>query len=330
LRHLLAKKVCASRSEEADMRRLACGLILLVVMISDPVLAHHPVATELPVGDGKVTDHPATGNVFACRTQFRTGGARHVGEWLHGDTWNPLEKPHVRGRLLWPDAVFALTEADDTLSVESNGLPVDQPTGSFPIARDDPAYAYDTNPNPIMAQSLAFDIPLAPIKATEPGCLPMGMTGFTLTGVAIYSAIDDAGLDAAAHEVQDLCNGHPQGKGQYHYHNSSPCLPGAESNAVIGWALDGYPILGMRDARNKLITNADLDVCHGRAEQVSVDGRTYAYAYRLTQEYPYTMGCFTGWVPAETRASIRQSMGLPRQRLADGRPPPRRRIPGSR
>lgn len=307
------------------MRRLTYVPITLTLMASPPALAHGPETTEFPVGDGKVTDHPKAGNVFACSLDFRTGGARHIGAWFHGDTWDPLEKPHVQGRVIWPEASFELIERSEALSVESNGLPVDQPTGIFPISPDDPAYVFDTNPNPIEAQSLAFDIPLDPVTASEPGCLPMGMIGFTLTGVAFYNALDDAGLDAAAHEVQDLCNGHPQGKGQYHYHNSSPCLPGADSNAVIGWALDGYPILGMRDAENRQITNADLDDCHGRAEKVSVDGRIYNYAYRLTAEYPYTLGCFSGQVLAETRQSIRQSMGLPRQRGADRRPQPRPR-----
>jgi YHYH protein len=92
----------------------------------------------------------------------------------------------------------------------------------------------------------------------------MGMIGFTVNGVAFYNALDDAGNDAAAHEVQDLCDGHPQGKGQYHYHSGSSCLPKGK-NAVVGWALDGYPILSMYDAAGKFLTNADLDVCHRRA-----------------------------------------------------------------
>ena len=139
----------------------------------------------------------------------------------------------------------------------------------------------------------------------------MGMIGFTLTGVAFYNALDDAGRDAAAHEVQDLCDGHPQGQGQYHYHSSSPCLPGADSNALVGWALDGYPILGMVDSTGKTLANADLDACHGRAETITVQGRPYDYAYRLTPEYPYTLGCFTGVVQRETRQTLRQSMGPP-------------------
>lgn len=302
------------------MRRFTHLPITMALITLPLALAHGHEPTALPVGDGKVTNYPAAGNVFSCRSEFRTGGALHTGPWFHGDTWNPLEKPHVRGRIMWPEASFSLTEQGKKLSVESNGLPIGQPTGSFPISRDDPVYQYDTNPNPISAQSLTFNIPFKPIIADEPGCLPMGMIGFTLTGVAFYSALDDAGLDAAAHEIQDLCNGHPQGKGQYHYHSSSPCLPGADRNAHVGWALDGYPILGMRDGNGRLLTNADLDDCHGRPEQISMDGRNYDYAYRLTQEYPYVMGCYSGQLLAETRQSIRRSMGPPIERGPNGRP----------
>ncbi|GGM22098.1 YHYH protein [Deinococcus aerophilus] len=281
--------------------------------------------SELPVGDGHVTDTPQVGNVYSCSTTFRTGGARHVGDWFHGETWNPLEKPHVQGEVFWPEAWLKLSATQTLLNVQGNGLPVNQPTGSFPIARTDPVYAYDTNPNPITQVDLNFDIPLEPVRAAQPGCLGLGMIGFTLTGVAFYNALDDAGNDAAAHEVQDLCNGHPQGKGQYHYHSSSPCLPGADSNAVVGWALDGYPILGMRDAGGTLLTNAALDACHGRAESVNVDGRTYDYAYRLTPEYPYLLGCYTGEVRSETTRDIRSSLGPPTPRGPDGRPSTPRR-----
>ena len=301
---------------------LAATWLLAAALVLGPV--SRATAHELPLGDGRVTDRPAVGNVFACRTRFRGGGARHDGPWFHGDTWNPAEKPHVAGRVMWPEAKFSLTPHGDRLTVEGNGLPVQQPTGAFPISRNDPVYKYDTNPNGIAAHNLSFEIPAKPVRADAPSCVPMGMIGFTITGVAIYNALDDAGRDAAAHEIQDLCDGHPQGRGQYHYHSSSPCLPGAESNALVGWALDGYPILGMRDAKGKLLTNADLDACHGRAEAVNARGRTYSYAYRLTQEYPYTLGCFTGQVQRSTRQAIRRSLGPPRRRGPDGRPPRRR------
>lgn len=297
---------------------LTISLFALGVSLTRPATAHGTSPSELPVGDGKVTTSPLNGNVFSCNQTFRANAARHVGDWFHGNTWNPLEKPHVLGREMWPSASFSIAEEGNRLSVESNGLPVGEPTGTFPIARNDPAYQYDTNPNPITAQNLAFVIPSNPEKATQPSCLSMGMIGFTLTGVAFYSALDDAGRDAAAHEVQDLCDGHPQGKGQYHYHSTSPCLPNAERNKVVGWALDGYPILGMVDASGNLLTNADLDDCHGRNETIKVDGRTYDYGYRLTREYPYVMGCFTGEVLRATKQSIRQSMGPPKSRTGRG------------
>jgi len=309
-----------SLSESDSTLKMTDNVNSLTPTIVEHYKAFESSITALPVGDGNVSDRPLVGNVFACNHNFRTGGALHVGEWFHGDTWNPLEKPRVQGEVLWPEADFELAERASVLAVTSNGLPVGSPTGNFPIARTDPAYAYDTNPNAIAAQSLAFNIPLEPVIAEEPTCLPMGMIGFTLNGVAFYNALDDAGKDAAAHEVQDLCNGHPQGKGQYHYHSSSPCIPDAEENAVVGWALDGYPILGMKDEAGSILTNEDLDVCHGRTEQVSIEGRTYDYAYRLTPEYPYTLACFAGQVMPETRQSIRQSMGPPRQRDANGRP----------
>ena len=281
------------------------------------------IAHSLPVGDGRVTDHPSAGSVYACQKVFRVG-ARHAGPWFHGDTWDPAEKPHVKGRVMWPEANFTLIRRSGNLGITSNGLPVGQPTGIFPISTRDPAYQYDTNPNSIKAQDLSFEIPAVPVRADKPGCLPMGMIGFTITGVAIYNALDDAGRDAAAHEVQDLCDGHPQGKGQYHYHSASPCLPGAEKDTLTGWALDGYPILSMRDSHGTMVTNTDLDECHGRPETVTVNGRSYNYAYRFTREYPYTLGCFSGKVQRSTMQAIRRAMGPPRRRNPNRQPVPER------
>jgi YHYH protein len=282
---------------------VALPFVLLLATVAPAARAH-----DLPLGDGHVTDHPAVGNVYSCRSTFRTGGARHDGPWFHGDTWDPTAKPHVAGNVLWPDAAFTLTPRGGDLFFQGNGLPVKEPTGIFPIARTDPAYQYDTNPNPIAAQHLAFEIPASPVLAERPGCLPMGMIGFTVTGVAFFSALDDAGRDAAAHEIQDRCDGHPQASSQYHYHNGSPCIPGVESDHLVGWALDGFPILGVKDTDGKVLSDADLDACHGRREKVTADGRTYGYAYHLTREYPYTLGCFSGQLLESTRQDVRRGL----------------------
>lgn len=297
------------------MRRKRFGLALVAVAAATSAQAHD--ATSLPLGDGHVSRSPKVGYVYSCGLAAGGGGAHRTGEWIHGDTWNPLDKPHVQGRIYWPDAVFDMQSVGDSVEVKGNGLPVGQPTGQFPIARNDPAYAYDRNPNTIRTQKLDVSIPRHPQKSASPGCLPMGMIGFTTTGVALYNALDAQGRDAAAHEVQDLCDGHPERSGQYHYHSASPCLPGAKNNTVVGWALDGYPILGMKDASGNQVINADLDACHGRAETVRVDGARYDYAYRLTAEYPYTLGCYTGQVRPETRNAVRTDRG-PRRGLPAG------------
>jgi YHYH protein len=255
---------------------------------------------RLPLGDGRVSGGPERGAVMSCMTRFRGGGAQHDGPWIHGDTWDLTEKTTVRGRVEWPEAQFAITTGGSgrvvSRVVRGNGLPVETPTGQFPIARDDPAFLIDRNPNRIAAGELVLTLPRDPTPAVAPSCVPMGMIGIALNGVAIFNALDDAGRDAVAHEVQDLCSGHPQMRGEYHYHGPSPCLPDETANErLIGYAIDGYGIFSMYDANGRELTNADLDACHGRESVVDWDGRRVSlYHYVLTREYPYTVGCFHG------------------------------------
>lgn len=250
-----------------------------------------------------------SGHVFACRHTFDTESTEIVGGWLHGDTWAPGDKPIISGQLMWPFALFHLEFDRDAIIVTSNGLPIDEPTGEFPMESDDPDRLFDMHPYSIQPQRLKFAIPRAPFPVDRPKCLPSGMIGFTITGVAFYSALDSSGRDAAAHELLDGCGGRPQRDGHYHYYGASPCLPGSGENVLVGWALDGFPILGMRDSTGHLVTNADLDACHGRREYVEVGTMTYGYTYRLTREFPYTVGCFKGDVPASTPYAIRQGLG---------------------
>lgn len=255
---------------------------------------------RLPVGDGRVSTVPVAGSVMSCTMTFRQGGAAHTGAWFHGDTWDMTEKLAVRGEVLWPFAAFTIaTGGVDPAAVRvisTNGLPVGTATGIFPVARTDPAFAIDRNPNPIRAVDVRLTLPANPVVAAAPSCVPMGMIGIALNGVAIYNALDAAGLDAVAHEVQDLCGGHPQGAGQYHYHGPSACLPDQAARAtLIGYALDGFGIFSRFDRDGRELTNADLDACHGRVALVEWDGQLVEmYHYVLTLEYPYTIGCFAG------------------------------------
>jgi hypothetical protein len=76
---------------------------------------------------------------------------------------------------------------------------------------------------------------------------------------------------------------------------------GFEGNAgpspLFGYALDGYGIYGPRGEDGQMITNSQLDQCHGHTESVLWDGKiTRIYHYHLNREYPYSIGCFHGAV----------------------------------
>jgi hypothetical protein len=285
--------------------RRAAVLLALAAFAAMPLAVEAGTATpsatdvtRLPLGDGHVSTSPRRGDVYACRQgPGRQGGAVHSGPWIHGSTFDLTEKAVVAGSVQWNgDTRFAVR--GERLVVTGNGLPRLTPTGIFPISPSDPAYAYDRNPNAIAAQTVAVALPLHPKVAAQPSCVPMGMIGIAVNGVALFNALDDANRDAVAHETQDACEGHPQRLGIYHYHSIPPCLTGTSVKAqegLVGYALDGFPIFGPRDSNGKLLTDADLDACHGHVGWVTLRGRRVRiYHYNATLEYPYTIGCFRG------------------------------------
>ncbi|WP_167377705.1 YHYH protein [Streptomyces malaysiense] len=255
---------------------------------------------KIPLGDDKVATSPQTGYIDSCTTSFRGGGARHDGPWLDtaDKTWDSTAKVSVQGSHSWPDADYTETVQGDSRVITSHDLPTHQTTGTFPIAQSDPAYQYDTNPNAIKSQTVSLSLPLAPSLADGPTCVSMGAIGVLKNGVYLYNAIDDAGRDAAAHETQDSCDGHPDGAEDYHYHDIPSCLLSAaagKGSTLVGYALDGFGIYVERDDKGDLPTNADLDACHGRTSKVVWNGKeTTVYHYDATLEFPYTVGCYRG------------------------------------
>lgn len=283
----------------------------------------------IPLGDGKVSSAPKAGYVYSCDQNFRGGGADHAGGWISGSTWDITKKISVQGSVSWPEAVFTTSIEGTERLLKGDGLPVGSNTGIFPIRSSDAAYQYDRNPNSISAYTVSLLIPEDPQIAVTPSCVPMGPVGYALNGVAIYNALDDAGRDAVAHEVQDSCDGHPQQAGQYHYHGPSDCMPHADENdALIGYALDGFGIYSRFDAQGREYTNADLDACHGSMSPIEWNGKKVSmYHYVLTREYPYTIGCFRG-TPVRALPQGIQSQAAPAQ-VTGGQPagsPPQQAI----
>lgn len=253
--------------------------------------------TALPVGDDATVDAPTVGGLYLC-PNFPTdgGGASEQGPWFNGDgTYDLTAKVFVLGEVAWPDAEFASEVSGDERTLVGNNLPVDHDTGSFPIAADDPAAQYDANPASIVANDYDLSVPASPEAAAEPSCIA-GEAGFLLSGVVLNSPVDAEGRDAVAWESQDPCEGHPNPAG-YHYHSVSPCIPdeGTGHSELVGYALDGFGIYGHRGEDGEVLTNDDLDECHGHTHEIEWDGDTVEmYHYHATWEYPYAVGCFHG------------------------------------
>ena len=179
--------------------------------------------------------------------------------------------------------------------ISGNSLP-DHTTGVYPIDSSDDAYQVDRNPNSISTQDISINLPLNPLPAATPNCVG-GEVGILLSGILVFNGFDAAGRDAAANEVQDECDGHPQQGGYYHYHTLSDCLEDTPDghSALMGYAFDGFGIYGFYGEGGMEITNADLDECHGHTHSIEWDGQqSEMYHYHATREFPYTVGCFRG------------------------------------
>jgi YHYH protein len=253
--------------------------------------------TRLPLGDGHISNKPERGSVWACRPD-RLGGRRsHGGPWIRRSdrTFDLTVKPMVEGAVSWPSQ-FTMTRVGEKRRIVGNGLP-NHPTGTFPIGRSTEAYQYDHNPNSIRPQDIRLDLPAMPTVAASASCVPLGYIGILLTGGAFFNALDANGEDAVAHEMQDAYRGHPQSRGIYHYHSLTPCSQdeGTGHSSLVGYAFDGFGLYGYRGEEGRVLTNADLDACHGHTHEIVWDGeRMSMYHYHATAEYPYTIGCYRG------------------------------------
>ncbi|MDP9326006.1 MAG: YHYH protein [Candidatus Dormibacteraeota bacterium] len=251
----------------------------------------------LPLGDKNVSTSAKAGNIWSCQTQFGGGGAAKDGPWIQGSTWDSTTKIAVKGTVKWSQAAYTATITGANRVLTTKDVPVNQTTGTFPVAASDPAAAYDRNPNRINPTSSTLTIPANPTAAAQPSCVPGGAIGMLIDGVYLFNALDGQGRDAVAHEVLDHCGGHPEMTGQYHHHDIPSCLLGLAngSSNLVGYGKDGFGIFVDRNSSGGLLTNADLDACHGRTSQISWDGQQVSmYHYVATLEYPYSVGCYMG------------------------------------
>lgn len=253
---------------------------------------------KLPLGDGKYLTTAKKGYVYSCQTEFHGGGAQANGPWIDEGTktWDLTKKIAVQGSVSWK-AAFSAKVVGSKRVLAGNGLPPHK-TGVYPVQATDPAFNYDRNPNSIRSYTLRAALPANPKLTGKAACVG-GTIGVMKTGIPLYSAFDAGGRDAAAHEVQDSCGGHPQLSGQYHYHSLSACVGDVGSkkahSPLIGWALDGFGIYGQRGEGGEQLTTAELDACHGHTHAIVWNGkRVRMYHYHATLDFPYVVGCYRG------------------------------------
>ncbi len=248
--------------------------------------------TAIPLGDDRVSTSPERGSVMECHSSSGGPGASDDAPWITGDTWDATTKFLVDGSVWWEDAYMILTTLSGERTTESLALPTLHPTGTYPVSSSDDAYTIDRNPNSISKHEIRLSLPQHPELADEPTCV-QGEVGIAVTGVPIFSATDAQGRDAVAHEVQDACGGHPQEAGEYHYHGGSACFANGDSE-LFGYAFDGFGIFSNLE-EGVYLTNDDLDECHGHTHEITWDEETEdIYHYHVTEEFPFTVGCFMG------------------------------------
>jgi hypothetical protein len=252
---------------------------------------------HLHLGDPDLTTTtPAKGKLYAC-TGYNPGAPGSNASkitWIDNaaGTWNLLKKPFLPSGTFAPSSgTYALTEQAATRTITVNDLPVDAMIGDWPMTKYAALTAIDPNPGTPAAKSYTFTLPLNPQVAATPSCVGLGAIGVTLNGVILYDAVDARGDDAVAHEIVDAFGGHPA-QSDYHYHflperlDDHPLADG--HSGIVGYIRDGFPIYGYKGENGKILTNDDLDECHGHSHGV------LGYHYHATLAYPYLIGCYRG------------------------------------
>jgi hypothetical protein len=252
--------------------------------------------TAIPLGSGKSTTTPKVGDLDRCGGTPSGGPPVTIPPWVDtaADTWNATTKAAVAGDVKW-DAQFTATHEGPEEVLKGNGLP--PLSGTFPVATSDPAHAYNPDPTAVEAHAIDVSVPYNPVVNAQASC-EAGVVGIAIDGIPILDGFDAAGNDAAAVETQDVCHGHPNQNFGYHYHSLSPCILSKEAlthTTLVGWALDGFGIYVEYNSHGQLLTDSDLDACHGRTSVVPWHGKMVdIYHYDMTFEFPYTVGCFRG------------------------------------
>lgn len=173
----------------------------------------------------------------------------------------------------------------------------------------------------------AAPIKLSPKKADKLTTIDAAV-GVAVNGVPIYDYSSQGELDVNQYDERhdtlalgqlDICGGHAGRGDDYHYHVSPTCMidvmKNKASDAIIGWAYDGYPLYGDKNPDGSDIATDALDVCNGQADA------TYGYRYQTSTKPPYIIQCLVGEVDTNILPRVSPLSGDTHKIRADLKPP---------
>jgi hypothetical protein len=163
--------------------------------------------------------------------------------------------------------------------VESNGIP-DHPMmiGIKSWQQQIPTVQPYTGSN-------AWSIPIKPAISKNPisgtGHFLRGAIAIAVNGVPIFNALNNRGDDAYLSGELDDWGGHCGRADDYHYHIAPTCIMSNLSpSQPVAWALDGFPIMGLKEVDGTTLNRATLDTLNGHTFN-----NHYHYHASLTRPY---------------------------------------------
>lgn len=149
--------------------------------------------------------------------------------------------------------------------------------------------------------SNAWKIPLIPTVNTGTKVAAVdGPIGVAINGIPIFNPCKQGGCSNGDTKVLgelDICNGHAGRADDYHYHAAPTCMmahqiPHYWDTHPVGWALDGYAILGYNDSNGA--TASRDGICGGNSSDQNSALIPSGYSYHVTDNSPYVLSCFYG------------------------------------
>ena len=164
-------------------------------------------------------------------------------------------------------------EEGNRLKITANGVP-NHFIGKFPMSTS--TYHLNRpsdNPNTLSEQPYTWYIPKYPTMKsnfptqsiiTDVNALPLGPTGFAINSVPFYNMYNSGMLDAVdgteGFEILDMCLGHAQMFGAYHYHATPYCLINEIEGVTNQVICDNAHLIGVTSAPpNSAILSS---ICH--------------------------------------------------------------------